>query len=370
MIPPAFNSNKQAAAFGLLLLLLLASPWLAHKTFLPGREQTYSSQSIRWESFPWVQKFIYQETNDIDIVFVGSSLMCFGVYTPYVQQKLDEQLGRKTVVRTVSWFYPGFDSLYFFTKDLLAHRHVKMIVFYDECFSSTPYEVHKRTPQWFRAGEDADLTDLSLSLRTIYYYGAIIGMPRNLMELLVRNLPCDPSDQMTGYFQTYHSANPESQLGCMSAHLGRAPTSEQMPTKFLPYEPQEPANSDMVQVLSQSTATNFAFSDRPLPASQLYFAKQFGQLAKQNGCQLVVLHMPAFTARASSVIHESRDWSALLPTQSCLMGVPETRLFSELSEQQIALLYYDDAHMNSNGQLYFTKCITPVLIQRYEDRCN
>src|SRR5580658_3012368 len=98
-MPPAFDSTKQAAAFAGLLLLLLLAPWLAHKTFLPGREHTYSSESIRWEKFPWVQKFIYGETNDIDIAFIGSSHICDDIDTPYVQKKLDERLGRKTTVR-------------------------------------------------------------------------------------------------------------------------------------------------------------------------------------------------------------------------------------------------------------------------------
>src|SRR5580658_7362886 len=98
---PAFSSTKQAAARALLLLFLLAAPWLAHKTFLPHREQTYSSQSIRFEKCPWAQKFIFEETNDIDIAFVGSSHLCAGIDTPYVQQKLSEQLGRPAVVRTI-----------------------------------------------------------------------------------------------------------------------------------------------------------------------------------------------------------------------------------------------------------------------------
>jgi hypothetical protein len=36
---PAFSSTKQAAAFALLLLVLLLSPALAGRKFLPSREQ-------------------------------------------------------------------------------------------------------------------------------------------------------------------------------------------------------------------------------------------------------------------------------------------------------------------------------------------
>jgi hypothetical protein len=37
--------------------------------------------------------------------------MTFDVDTPYVQAKLDERLGRQTVVRTIGWAWSGFDTL-------------------------------------------------------------------------------------------------------------------------------------------------------------------------------------------------------------------------------------------------------------------
>jgi hypothetical protein len=92
---PAFDSTKQAAAFTLLLLFVLAAPWLSAKKLLPQSGPTYSSESIRWERNPWLQYYIYEETNDIDIALVGSSHMGFGIDTPYVQQKLNERLGRE-----------------------------------------------------------------------------------------------------------------------------------------------------------------------------------------------------------------------------------------------------------------------------------
>jgi hypothetical protein len=110
-MPAAFDSTKQAAAFLLLLLFLAAAPWLSAERLLPRPNEAYSSESIRWEKYPWVQKYIYEETNDIDIAFVGSSRMTFDVDTPYVQAKLDERLGRQTVVRTIGWAWSGFDTL-------------------------------------------------------------------------------------------------------------------------------------------------------------------------------------------------------------------------------------------------------------------
>jgi hypothetical protein len=158
---PAFSSIKQAAAFVLLLLFLLAAPWLAAQNWWPHRKPTYSTESVRWEKLPWLQKFV-QETNDIDIAFVGSSHMLFGIDTPYVQQQMDEREGRKTVVRSICFRWSGFDFLYFITKDLLAHRRIKTLAFNDECAAADPEEFHALTPFWFRYENDAKLDGLPL----------------------------------------------------------------------------------------------------------------------------------------------------------------------------------------------------------------
>src|ERR1700734_2115969 len=129
---PAFSSTKHAAAFAALLLLFLAGPWLSARRILPLPNHTYSSESVKYELFPWVQKFVSEETNDIDIAFIGSSHMGWDIETTYVERKLDERMGHKTTVCTVSYLFPGYDALYFFAKDLLAHRRVKTIVFCDE----------------------------------------------------------------------------------------------------------------------------------------------------------------------------------------------------------------------------------------------
>jgi hypothetical protein len=369
-MPPAFSSTKEAAAFALLLLFLLAAPWLAHLTFLPHREQTYSSQSIRWEKFPWVQKFITEETNDIDIAFIGSSRIGADIETPYVQQKLEEKLGRKAVVRTLWFANSGFDALYFLTKELLAHRHVKTLVFYDEFSAAYTWKVHKYAPYWFRYGDDGKvLAGLPLGIQTVYYYAAMIGMPRNFLELVSTNFPIEPDSQMTGPFWWWQAANPETTLGCLGAHLGFdpvSPNSDFQNTNFTPYVPQNEVTPAELCVFSPATAAHFVFSERTAPAGQIYFARQFGLLAKTHGCNLVALHMPLIGETTSPVIDESRDWSDLMQTDVCLMGIPGRRLFAGLAEPEIKKLFADPGHFNENGQKYFTPLITPGLLTLYE----
>jgi lysophospholipase L1-like esterase len=68
----------------------------------------------------------------------------------------------------------------------------------------------------------------------------------------------------------------------------------------------------------------------------------------------------------SPVITESRNWSDLLQTKVCMMGIPGTQLFSGLTEREMEQMYSDPFHFNENGQKYFTPLITPALIKFYE----
>ena len=198
---PVFASTQRAAAFALLLLLLLVAPGLSGMRLLPHQPQTYFSEGIQWGNFPWLQKFIFDETNDIDIAFVGSSQMIYGIDTPYVQRQLDERLGRKTVVRTIGWMGGGMDALFYTTRALLAHRHVKTLVFFDEISAAKPDEIN---------------------LLANYYYGEVVWMPRNLLDLFEPNGPRVPGAEPfvsanPSAYERWQSANPENQLGCMNA---------------------------------------------------------------------------------------------------------------------------------------------------------
>src|SRR5580704_2838252 len=128
----AFSSTKQAAAFALLLLLVFALPVVMGKNLLPSREQAYSILGWGLGPYPWIQNQIFEETNAIDIAFMGSSHILCGIDTPYVQQQLSEKTGSNAVVLTIGWGGPGYDGLYLVEKDLLEHRKVKLLVFYDE----------------------------------------------------------------------------------------------------------------------------------------------------------------------------------------------------------------------------------------------
>ena len=301
MMNPAFSSTKEAVGFALLLVFLLAAPLLSAWKILPQPKPTYSSESIKWERFPWVQKFIFEETNDIDIAFVGSSSMIYGIDTPYVQQKLDERLGRKTVVRTIGWAGHSFDGLYFFTRDLLAHRHVKTLVFYDECSGPAANEVQQFATTWIRYGDDASaLADLPVADRAIYYFASVIRMPRYLIEPLAPNLGRYTNGKsISPFWETTIAADPETTLGCVHSLSLYNPDSGESSTNFTPFVPSTSVTPADLRIYTPDTASDFAFSHQPLSCRQISLGQNCTLKPNFGGNTIPASSMLLFVTRNS-----------------------------------------------------------------------
>jgi hypothetical protein len=362
-IRPAFSSTKEAAAFGLLLLLVLTAPLWMTRRLLPPREQAYATQGWKWGAYPWIRSQIFEETNDIDIAFLGSSHMGWGIDAPQVQQVLDARLGRKSVVRSLNWGGADFDALYFITKDLLEHRQVKTLVFYDE--TSAP-DRNPLVPVWFRWGDDsAALNGLALRDRIPFYFAAIVGMPRNLTACLRPNLLMDLS--LTNSCQIrYRAANPVDRLGSLSSQrsINDPPDGS---ARFSTYAPENGIQAADVCVYSAANKDSFVFLNQPLPAWQLHFAGEFAALARRHGCRLVLIHLPVLADFRTSKIQEKQYWPDAMHADLAMIGIPSEKFFAGLTDEQCGKLYADSVHLNQNGQRYFTALITPALVKIHEE---
>jgi len=374
---PAFSSTKQAAAFLLLLAVVLLGPVIAGKNLLPAREQSYAIQGWENAPFPWLHQQIFEEKQDIDIAFVGSSLMMWGIDTPYVQEKLSEQLGRPAVVRTICWGGTGYDALYFITQDLLAHRKVRLLVFYDENNFSKTYR-NSQAPLWFRYGDNAGALDgLPLGEKAHFYFSAIIGLPRNLLALMspIEPMPVISStpNAMESYF---HAINPATRLGSVFSRLECTPEADAVP--YTPFTPQGMAKPDDVCIYSGTNASHFEFLDEHLPVWQEHFARAFARTAKQHGCKLVMLTLPQLDTSRPATLREREFWPDFLNANVTMLGIPPAKFFEGISDGDIYRLYYNagrrggafNSHLNGNGQPYFTHLVTPALLKIYETSTN
>jgi hypothetical protein len=135
---------------------------------------------------------------------------------------------------------------------------------------------------------------------------------------------------------------------------------------FVDYVPQTGAQPSDVCVYSDDTKTSFAFSTEPLPLSQLHFLHELVTLAQHSGCKLVVLHIPTFDERRSTVISEPTFWPDAMHADVMMAGIPPATFFKGLSDDDIRKLYSDSVHLSQNGQNYFTRLMMPALLKIYE----
>jgi hypothetical protein len=361
---PAFSSAKQAAAFTLLLLVLLCLPLVILPSWLPSREQAYNVWGWSYGPSPWIHHEIFEETNDIDIALMGSSRMIHAIDPRYLQQKLSEKLGRPAVVRMFGWGGPGFDSSFFVAGDLLAHRRVRMLVSDDENPLGT-----RRNPMlmdWFRYRENAGaLGGLTLSEKAAFYFAAIRGMPHIFLELLRPNLDAPlVTDPPNGWELGNASESVAGLLGATRSKLGFRTDLDEPYSKFIPYVPPTEANP-AAEVYSPEHTGSFEFQNAPLPNWQMQFARRFAVVTLEQHCALVLLYLPSVDEARLPTIAESQDWPRIMPG-AILLGIPPAEMFNHLADDDVRKLYLDRKHFNENGMDYFTPLITPALLKTYE----
>jgi hypothetical protein len=364
---PAFASRSHAAAFGILILFILLLPVMAGKKLLPPREQAYAIKGWGNGPYPWISRQIFDETNDIDIALVGSSHMLHDVNAAYLQDALSRRLNRPAVVRTIAWTGGGYDALYIITRDLLAHRRVKMLVFYDD--DNILGTRNNQIPALFRLAEsDGILPGLPLSDQCAFYFAAVIGMPRNLLCLVSPNPP-DPLNSNLGVdsVESARRASIVRNLGSSPAELGYVPVrSWRGFAPFVPFTPTADASPADVAISSGNGQGNFLFSTSSIPAWHVHFCLLLRDLLQSHHVQPVMLYLPYSFNAKSPLIEERTDWRKYLGENLVMLGIPPARLFKNLTEDEIHLLYFDPYHLNKNGQDYFTKAITPGLLHIYE----
>ncbi|EEF57170.1 hypothetical protein [Pedosphaera parvula] len=357
---PAFTSTRQAMMFGLLLLLLLLLPVMMCKSWLPPRQEIYSSLPWGVGAFPYLREQIFDEKEDMDLVFMGSSRIWWGIDTPQVQKALSEKLGRKAVVRTLAWDSPGLDPMYFIMRDLLEHRKVRVIVFSD-CSMGGGNTAHPRAHAWFRWADNAgDLTGLSSRSKISFYCSTVLGMPRNLLGLLRTNLPPVQSDEIswTGF---EHIPNPSFRMGSLALRM-------RLDKPFTDYTPHTSASPSDVCIYSEATKPEFRFLENAISPMQAVFVSKMGALAREHNVKLVYVHLPESTEMKSTLIQEPAFWPGLVGSNLTMMGIAPAKLFGGLADEDILKLFFNSEHFNQNGQIYFTSVITPRLVQVYEDQ--
>lgn len=341
------------------------------KGMLPSYPQAYAVQRMPQS---WFGYDFFQNQDDIDIAFLGSSHIFNAIDAHKVQMALSQKLGRPAIVRMYGWGGAGYDSLFLTTRDLLKHHHVRLLVFYDE----NPVGLN-RCPclvSLFHWSQDARLiSGLPLSEQGLYYLSTIIGMPHNLLLDLRPSLTglvaMEGNHPRIMNYAEYSPGHLDFATWVDGFAMDRTLDGKPLaPLSATAAATTTGATGADALIYSQATKASFKFLTTPIPAWQLRFAQLFATLTQEHGVHIVLLYLPSVAEVHSPVVPERAFWPALFGNNSRLLGFPPAKLFNNLSGADISKLFCEPNHLNRNGQSYFTRLITPALLNLYETATN
>lgn len=345
---PAFSSNGQAFGFLALVIFALLLPALISESGKISRRDSYDLMPENQGAYSFVKTEIFDEKADIDILFIGSSLIWNAVDAPQVQMELSSRLGRQARVVTFGNYFNSIDIPYTEIRDLLRQKRVRLIVFsvprmpFADAPSATAY-------RFLRYDEDPEIFErLPLRHKLALYACGILRSPQDLLTMARKNLSkASPYGKFSG-------ANPANLA------MGRNPE------KFVKFAPAAPSLPASEIIYSEETREKFEFTGENISNYQnIYFEKMLETLAA-NDVPLALINVPQYSERGSRKIIERKNFSEVFGRQIPLAGIAPAILYAGLSEDEIELLHYDDEHLNANGSEFYTRAMMPAILEIYE----
>jgi hypothetical protein len=347
---PAFRSARSTAGFCLLIALLLLLPVILYWTGLPSREEAYKSIPVRFGVPGNEIRTIYDDPENPDVVFLGSSLVMTAIFREPIEHALSSHLGRTAHVAVLAMTWQGLDLQYYLLRDFLERHNTKLIVLNLPQPGMTADEPHPEAYRWLRYGESqSDLAGLSIGRRVQLYGFMVLGEGRSLLSRLRPNLIAEDETTQASFDEYLSNRRDGGYQGAPFVAENDA---------LIPPRPQAsllPLNSSMLEDAGPEPG--------PYPA---YFLGKILDLAKAHNCKLVFLHIPIDSEYGMTRIPELTEWSRQGAAGFQMIGIPSATLFPEMSKEQF-LHFYVDVHFNKNGSRVFTNSIIQPIVEAYDD---
>jgi hypothetical protein len=351
---PAIWSNRHAAALIIVIGTLLSLPVLMHVVGLPPRDRVYSGIRVETGTGPQDEYQVFEEKGPVDILFVGSSLMVRGVDMRYIERELSGKLGRPARVRYLALKWQGLDMQYMLMRDFLEHRKAGMVVMVMPTNALIGDAPHIQAYRWMRWGEFPQSTaGLSFRSRMAIYGAQVLGAPRQLVNYLRPN-------RLIQNAQLVAKLGSQSEYGAVGYFGG----------PFVP-EPRTPPAIATDTLISRGPADeSFDFNGQPLGPYHRHWAHEIGSLSTQYGVPFAMLHVPEDTEKGMTRVPERMYWPDVIGLPSApVIGIPSEKLFSATPAAEVDNYYYDQ-HFNDNGKEFFTRAITPAVLDLYAKEAN
>jgi hypothetical protein len=83
-----------------------------------------------------------------------------------------------------------------------------------------------------------------------------------------------------------------------------------------------------------------------------------------------MIHVPEDSEKGSTRVPERMYWPQVVGLPSTpIIGIPSATLFRDTPADQIKNYYYDQ-HFNDNGKEFFTRAITPTILDIYANEAQ
>ena len=336
-------------AYLVALIVMVISPFFLVEYLPLTRQKMYSSLSRTSKGagdFYYLQREIFQSNDDIDVLFLGQSIVQTAIVPSIVEKAFAAHYQRPFVIRTFAHNWPGEDLLYTLMDDLLSRRKVRHVVI--NLAQTRTSGLHKGLYElWTRyEGQEHILDSFGFSQRLGYYAVRTFEAPRKLLSLMREDsaIPVK-NDEFVKYNQIYGNLDVQEGYGG---------------TDFVARTYEIPPIDAATSLYSNKNKEPYVFDD--VIKNGAFFRKLIS-LLNSRGVKVIFLNVPSM-GRDEKVAF---DLSMKTGTpQAEFVGVSAQRLFARLNTEELKSLYYNSAHLNINGAYFFTQAILPGLLAAYE----
>ncbi len=345
---PAFSTNNQISAIVILLILILLLPVFITLSGKIDRRDSYDIMSEEHGAYSFIASEIFDNKDDIDILFIGSSIQWNAIDTPQVQRALSASLGRPARVVSFGFNFNGIDVPYVMLRDALERKRIRLVIFsvprlpFNDGPNATAFKFSR-----YNEYSDASAA-LPLKYKAASYAAGILRSPRDLLTLLRKN--------KTGVSKF------AADLGANKERMGMG----RNPQKFVSFAPKTPTFSANELILSSDTKGFFEFTNDLLPQYQEIYLSQLVSLLRNKGVPLAIINVPQYNERSNLKVSERFDWATKFDENIPLIGISPAQLFEGLTPDEVERLHCDPYHFNANGNTYFTQAVLPAIIQVYD----
>lgn len=245
-----------SAPIGVVIILLL---------FVPV-DKKYAYQYLKgdFSKAGWIYKRIYEKTDPVDVVFIGTSHTLNGVNDSLIERSLSTKMGEPVRVSNLSLNHPGANAEFAIFKDLLKNKKPKMLVL-------EVREVEARFSHFaFPIIADREDMLLPVVVPNVYLF-------RDYLYAL---------QSRYGYLK--HQINPEKEevTEWTERSFGYQKNSKKITPEELRIQAQEKINSPMFYLGENFREIEFNLGKE--------YVKKIHQLALENNVKLVFLYLPYY----------------------------------------------------------------------------